>query len=120
MPTIASLLIPLLLAGLMPSRSPSLSETKPYYEGFHQGQGYRSYLVKAKRLNDQRWKVTVKSVGDPPNPREKPFYWINVVDCQKQTVGEGTSQRPIPKDWRDSSEKGLPELYEAVCGKKPM
>ena len=115
------LLVVLLMFGLgLTARSQSLSSVKPFYENFRQGQYYWSYLIKADKVGTGKWKIKTKTIYDPPRD---PFFSESIIDCNKQTIagdnGYEFVELKIPKDWNSTAEMGLPELYEAVCEKKP-
>ena len=112
------LLIVLLMFGLgLTARSQPVSSVKPFYENFRQGQYYWSYLIKTEKVGIGKWKIKTKTIYDPPSD---PYFSESIVDCNKQTIaGDNGRESKIPKDWNSTSEMGLPELYEAVCEKKP-
>ena len=112
------LLVVLLMFGLgLTARSQSLSSVKPFYENFRQGQYYWSYLIKADKVGTGKWKIKTKTIYDPPRD---PFFSESIIDCNKQTITRDNGREfKIPKDWNSTAEMGLPELYEAVCEKKP-
>ena len=112
------LLIVLLMFGLgFTARSQSVSSDKPFYENFRQGQYYWSYLIKAEQIGVGKWQIKTKTIYDPPSD---PYFSESIVDCNEQTImGDDGLKSKIPKHWRNTAELGLPELYEAVCEKKP-
>jgi len=115
------LLVVLLMFGLgLSARSQSVNSVKPFYENFRQGQYYWSYLIKADKVGTGKWKIKTKTIYDPPRD---PFFSESIIDCNKQTIagdnGYEFVELKIPKDWNSTAEMGLPELYEAVCEKKP-
>lgn len=113
------LLIVLLMFGLgLSARSQSVSTVKPFYERFRQDQWSWNYLIKAEPISEGVWKIVVKTIMDP-EPRG-PYYSQSIVDCNKQTLtNEEGYTHVVPRDWRSTAEQGMPELYEAVCEKKP-
>ena len=115
------LLIVLLMFGLgLSARSQSVSSDKPFYENFRQGQYYWSYLIKAEQIGVGKWQIKTKTIYDPPSD---PYFSESIVDCNEQTItgdnGFELIELKIPKDWSNTAEMGLPELFEAVCEKKP-
>ena len=121
--SVIKLLVVLLMYGFglgLNARSQSVSSVKPFYENFRQGQYYWSYLIKAEKVGISKWKIKTKTIYDPPSD---PYFSESVVNCDKQTIsgdnGYELIELKIPKDWNNTAEMGLPELYEAVCEKKP-
>ena len=116
---VMKLLVVLLMLGLgLTARSQSLSSVKPFYENFRQGQYYWSYLIKAEPISEGVFKIKVKTIMDPGS--RGPYYSQSIVDCNKQTLtNEEGYTHVVPRDWRSTAEQGMPELYEAVCEKKP-
>ncbi|KZR87513.1 hypothetical protein [Synechococcus sp. MIT S9508] len=119
------LLIVLLMFGLgslelalgLNTRSQSVSSVVPFYENFRQGQYYWSYLIKAEKVGIGKWQIKTKTIYDTPS---NPYFSESIVDCKVQTIArENGLDLKIPKDWLNTAEMGLPELYEAVCEKKP-
>ena len=112
------LLIVLLMFGLgLSARSQSVSSDKPFYENFRQGQYYWSYLIKAEQIGVGKWQIKTKTIYDPPSD---PYFSELIVDCNEQTIsGDNGLESKIPKYSRNTAELGSPELYEAVCEKKP-
>ena len=112
--------IVLLIFGLgLSASSQSVSSDKPYFNSFRQGQKYWSYLIEAIPRGNNVWNVKIKTTFDPD--RFGPHYHQTKIDCDKQLIYDLDGNRPrrVPKEWGDTSELGLPELYEAVCEKKP-
>ena len=115
------LLVVLLMFGLgLTARSQSVSSVKPFYENFRQGLYYWSHLIKAEKVGIGKWKIKTKTIYDPPSD---PYFSESIVDCNKQTItgdnGYELIELKILKDWSNTAEMGLPELFEAVCEKKP-
>ena len=112
------LLIVLLMLGLgLTARSQSVSSIKPFYDNFRQGVYYWIYLIKAEKVGIDKWQIKTKTTFDPPND---PYFIESIIDCNEQTIiGDDGLKSKIPKYWRNTAELGLPELYEAVCEKKP-
>jgi hypothetical protein len=115
------LLVVLLMFGFdlgLNARSQSLSTVKPFYKRFRQDQWSWNYLIKAEPISEGVWKIMVKTIMDPGT--RGPFYSQSIVDCNKQTLtNEEGYTHVVPREWGDTSEQGMPELYEAVCEKKP-
>ena len=114
------LLIVVLMFGLgLIARSQSVRSDTPYFDGFRQGQRYWSYLIEAKPLGNNVWNVKIKTTFDPD--AYGPHYHQTKIDCDRQLIygQDGNIPRRVPKEWGDSLEMGLPELYGAVCEKKP-
>ena len=118
---VMKLLVMLLMFGFglgLNVRSQSLSTVKPFYKRFRQDQWSWNYLIKAEPISEGVFKITVKTIMDPGT--RGPFYSQSIVDCNKQTLtNEEGYTHVVPREWRDTSEQGMPELYEAVCEKKP-
>ena len=115
------LLIVLLMFGLgLTARSQSVSSVEPFYEMSRQGEYFWVYLIKAEKVGISKWQIKTKTIYDPPSD---PYFSESTVDCNEQTItgdnGSELIELKIPKDWSNTAEMGLPELFEAVCEKKP-
>ena len=115
------LLIVLLMFGLgLTARSQSVSSVEPFYEMSRQGEYFWVYLIKAEKVGIGKWQIKTKTIYDPPSD---PYFSELIVDCNEQTItgdnGSELIELKIPKDWSNTAEMGLPELFEAVCEKKP-
>ena len=112
------LLIVLLMLGPPSAHSQSVSFIKPFYKRFRQDQWSWNYLIKAEPISQGVWEIKVKTIMDPA-PRG-PYYSQSIIDCNKQTItNEEGYVHDVPKEWRSTAEQGMPELYGAVCEKKP-
>ena len=115
------LLFVLLMFGLgLTARSQSVSSVEPFYEMSRQGEYFWVYLIKAEKVGIGKWQIKTKTIYDPPSD---PYFSESTVDCNEQTItgdnGSELIELKIPKDWSNTAEMGLPELFEAVCEKKP-
>ena len=101
------------------ARTQSVSNEEPFFEGSKQGQNYSSFLIEAKSLNKGLWKIKTKTIFNPDRG-VVPYYSESVVDCNRQTITNKEGfELYVPIRWSNSAEIGAPELYEAVCEKKP-
>ena len=112
------LLFVLLMFGLgLTARSQSVSSVEPFYEMSRQGEYFWVYLIKAEKVGIGKWQIKTKTIYDPPSD---PYFSELIVDCNEQTIsGDNGLESKIPKYSRNTAELGSPELYEAVCEKKP-
>ena len=89
------------------------SASEPIYEGYQTGVGYKIYIENKKSLGDDRFRFRTRAVFEKTGAPDYLSKW-RVADCKNRTF----DGKPVPKVAEFGYQRGEPEIYEAICGKK--
>ena len=88
------------------------SASEPVYQGFRQDTHFKVYIDSKQSLGNDRWRFRTRAVYEPAFP-DYVSEW-QVADCKNRTF----DGKPVPEEPKNTFEMGMPEIYDAICGKK--
>ena len=91
---------------------PQTASAQPIYEGFRQDTHFKVYIDSKQSLGNDRWRFRTRAVYEPAFP-DYVSEW-QVADCKNRTF----DGKPVPEEPKNPFEMGMPEIYDAICGKK--
>ena len=106
--------IPLLLQMVAVLWAIPASASEPIYEGYQTGVGYKIYIENKESLGNERFRLRTRAVFEKTDAPDYLSKW-RVADCKNRTF----DGKPVPKVAEFGYQRGAPEIYNAICGKKP-